>query len=343
MRILLLAAALLLMSPLPSRADTPVRLLIHGGAGTIDRAKITPELARDYNAALTEALRAGHAVLVAGGSSVDAVVAAVVAMEDSPLFNAGKGAVFTSAGRNELDAAIMDGATRAAGAVAALTTVRNPVRAALAVMQRSPHVMMIGDGAEAFAREQGLEIVDPSYFHTDFRWKQLQRAIAEEKILRDHDAGPAPAQPKDEKRGTVGAVAIDRNGNLAAATSTGGMTNKRWGRVGDSPIVGAGTWADNRSVAVSATGTGEMFIRSAAAHEVAARVRYRHESLRQAADATLAEIAGIGGDGGLIVLDASGEYAFAFNTEGMYRGTIGPDGVPWTAIYGETERPANAD
>ena len=343
MRNLLLAALLLLMSTQHARADMPVRLLIHGGAGTIDRNKITPRIARDYDAALAEALKAGHAVLAAGGSSVEAVVAAIVVMEDSPLFNAGKGAVFTHAGRNELDASIMDGSTRAAGAVSALTTVKNPVRAALAVMQRSPHVMLTGEGAEAFAREQGLEIVDPSYFRTDFRWKQLQKAIAEERILRDHDAGPAPAQPKDEKRGTVGAVAIDRQGNLAAATSTGGMTNKRWGRVGDSPIIGAGTWADNRSVAVSATGTGEMFIRSAAAHEVASRVRYRNESPRAAADATLAEIAAIGGDGGLIVLDAKGEYAFSFNTEGMYRGTIGPDGVPLTAIYGETERPVNAD
>jgi beta-aspartyl-peptidase (threonine type) len=209
-------------------------------------------------------------------------------------------------------------------------------------MAGSPHVLMIGAGAEAFAAEHGLEIVDPAYFHTQARWDQLQKARSEERILLDHDAGPALAQPKDEKRGTVGAVALDRQGNLAAGTSTGGLTNKRWGRVGDSPIVGAGTWADNRTVAVSATGTGEMFIRSAAAHDVAARVQFAGASPGDAADQTLAEIAAIAGDGGLIVLDAHGNHAERFNTSGMYRGSIGNDGVPYVAIYREEDRALSA-
>ena len=321
-------------------ADHPsIRLVIHGGAGTILKEKMTPELERQYTQALAESLRAGHAVLAGGGTAVDAVMAAIVVMEDSPLFNAGKGAVFTHEGRNELDASILDGATRAAGAVAAVTTILHPIRAAGAVMRKSPHVMMIGAGAEAFATEQGLEIVDPAYFRTETRWNQLQKARAEERILLDHDAGPGLAQPKDEKRGTVGAVALDSHGNLAAGTSTGGMTNKRWGRVGDSPIVGAGTWADNRTVAVSATGTGEMFIRSAAAHDVAARVQFTGATPADAADQVLGEIAAIAGDGGLIVLDAHGNHAARFNTEGMYRGSIGADGVPWIGIYRDAEQP----
>jgi len=337
MRALILVASLLLTVAMTSSADTPVRLVIHGGAGTIERSKITPELERQYTEALAQALRAGHAVLARGGAATDAVVAAITLMEDSPLFNAGKGAVFTHEGRNELDASLMDGSTRAAGAVASVTTVRNPILAARAVMLRSPHVMMIGAGAEAFAKEAGLELVDPSYFRTEMRWQQLQKALGEDRILLDHTG---PAQPKDEKRGTVGAVALDAQGNLAAGTSTGGMTNKRWGRVGDSPILGAGTWADNRSVAVSATGTGEMFIRSAAAHQVASRVMYAKESPSAAATHTLEEIAAIAGDGGLIVLDATGGYAMEFNTEGMYRGTIGADGIPQVGIYKEKEKPA---
>lgn len=337
MRSLLFAASLLLMPAMTASADTPVRLVIHGGAGTIERNKLTPELEREYTVALSEALRAGHAVLARGGPATEAVVAAITLMEDSPLFNAGKGAVFTHEGRNELDASIMDGANRAAGAVASVTTIRNPILAARAVMQRSPHVMLIGAGAEAFAKEAGLELVDPAYFRTEMRWQQLQKALEEDRILLDHTG---PAQPEDEKRGTVGAVALDAHGNLAAGTSTGGMTNKRWGRVGDSPIIGAGTWADNRSVAVSATGTGEMFIRSAAAHQVAARVMYAKETPSAAAAHTLEEIAAIAGDGGMIVLDAKGSYAMEFNTEGMYRGTIGADGKPEVAIYREREKPA---
>ncbi|SOD42569.1 isoaspartyl peptidase/L-asparaginase family protein [Nitrosovibrio sp. Nv4] len=313
---------------------SPIRLVIHGGAGTITRSKLTAELEQAYTQVLAQSLTAGHTVLEAGGSSIDAVIAAIVVMEDSPLFNAGKGAVFSNAGRIELDASIMDGSTLMAGSVAAVTTIRNPIRAAHAVMTNSAHVMLMGQGADAFAAEKGLEIVDSSYFYTQFRWNQLQKAIAEEHLLQDHDVLPDTPQPDaDEKRGTVGAVALDRHGNLAAGTSTGGLTNKRFGRVGDSPVIGAGTYADNRSVAVSATGTGEIFIRTVAAFNTAAQVRLQHIPLTEAADNTLAEIAGIGGDGGLIVLDAKGNYAMRFNTRGMFRGTIGNDGIVRVGIF----------
>lgn len=324
-----------------ARADTPpIRLVIHGGAGNITSGRLATELEQAYRRVLAQALTAGHAVLEGGGSSIDAVIAAIAVMEDSPLLNAGKGAVFSNAGRNELDASIMDGSTRMAGSVAGVTTIRNPIRAAHAVMTQSVHVMLMGQGADAFAAEKGLEIVDPSYFHTQFRWNQLQKAIAEERVLRDHDADADPdiSPPAgDEKRGTVGAVALDRHGNLAAGASTGGLTNKRFGRVGDSPIIGAGTYADNRSVAVSATGTGEMFIRTAAAFNTSAQVRLQHIPITEAADNTLAEIAAIGGDGGLIVLDAKGNYAMRFNTRGMFRGTIGNDGIVQVGIFSSIE------
>ena len=320
--------------------NSPIRLVIHGGAGAIKHTKLTAEREYAYRHALTQSLIAGHTVLAAGGSSMDAVIAAIVVMEDSPLFNAGKGAVFSHAGRNELEASIMDGATRMAGAVAGVTTIRNPIRAAHTVMTKSAHVMLIGQGAETFAAEQGLEIVDPSYFYTQHRWDQLQKAVAKESVLRDHDADPGTPLPDvNEKRGTVGAVALDRYGNLAAGTSTGGLTNKRYGRVGDSSIIGAGTYADNRSVAVSATGTGEMFIRTAAAFNTAAQVRLQGIPIAEAADNTLAEIAAMGGDGGLIVLDMRGNYAMRFNTSGMYRGTIGNNGVAWTGVFPETGTP----
>jgi beta-aspartyl-peptidase (threonine type) len=287
---------------------------------------------------LAQSLTTGYAVLAAGGSSIDAVIAAVVVMEDSPLFNAGKGAVFSNAGHIELDASIMDGSKLMAGSVAGVTTIRNPIRAAHAVMTQSPHVMLIGHGAEAFAAEKGLQTVDPSYFHTEFRWNQLQKAIAQERLLHDHDALSDTSQTDinektDEKHGTVGAVALDRHGNLAAGTSTGGLTNKRFGRVGDSPIIGAGTYADNRSVAVSATGTGEMFIRTCAAFNTSTQVRLLHTPVTEAADNSLAEVAAIGGDGGLIVLDAKGNYAIRFNTRGMFRGTIGNDGIARMSIF----------
>ncbi len=309
-------------------------MVIHGGAGAIARSKITAERELAYRQALTESLTTGYAILSAGGSSIEAVIAAIAALEDSPWFNAGKGAVFNHDGRNELDASIMDGATLMAGSVAGVSAIRNPIRAAHAVMTKSKHVMLIGQGAETFAAEQGLELADPAYFFTQHRWDQLQRVIAKEQILLDHDE-ESSLSGSDEKFGTVGAVALDCNGNLAAGTSTGGLTNKRYGRVGDSPIIGAGTYADNRSVAVSATGTGEMFIRIAAAFNTAAQVRLRQIPADQAADNTIAEIAAINGTGGLIVVDAHGNFAMRFNTSGMYRGTIGSDGIAWTSIFAE--------
>jgi beta-aspartyl-peptidase (threonine type) len=318
-----------------------IRLVIHGGAGAIKRDKLPIEREQAYTQALATSLMAGYAVLAAGGSSIDAVMAAIVEMEDSPMFNAGKGSVFSHAGRNELDASIMNGSTRMAGAVAAVTTIRNPIRAAHAVMTKSAHVMLIGEGAETFAAEQEIEIVDSSYFHTQHRWNQLQKAITEERIVLDHDTG-SDITNEDEKYGTVGAVALDRHGNLAAGTSTGGLTNKRFGRVGDSPIIGAGTYADNRSVAVSATGTGEMFIRTAAAFNTAAQVRLQHKSIVEAANNTLTEIAGIGGEGGLIVLDAKGNYAMCFNTSGMYRGVISNDGIARIGVFSGDEVPISA-
>ncbi|ODT73617.1 MAG: beta-aspartyl-peptidase [Nitrosomonadales bacterium SCN 54-20] len=319
--------------------DSPIRLVIHGGAGAVKPGQ-RREREQAYREALAQSLIAGHAVLAAGGSSIDAVIAAIAVMEDCPLFNAGKGSVLTHDGRNELEASIMEGATRAAGAVAGVTTIRNPIRAAHAVMTKSPHVMLIGQGAEIFAVKQGLEIVDPSYFYTQHRWNQLQKAIAKESILLDHDASLDTLPGEDEKRGTVGAVALDCHGNLAAGTSTGGLTNKHSGRVGDSSIIGAGTYADNRSVAVSTTGTGEMFIRTAAAFNTAAQVRFLHASITEAADNTLEEIAAMGGDGGLIVLDADGNYTMRFNTGAMFRGTIGEDGIARTGIFPGPETPA---
>ena len=319
--------------------NSPIRLVIHGGAGAVKPGKQGQEREQAYTEVLAQSLIAGHAVLAAEGSSIDAVIAAIAVMEDCPLFNAGKGSVFTHDGRNELEASIMEGSTRAAGAVAGVMTIRNPIRAAHAVMTKSAHVMLIGQGAEIFAAEQGLEIVNPSYFYTQYRWNQLQKAIAKESILRDHDAGLDTLPGEDEKHGTVGAVALDRHGNLAAGTSTGGLTNKRSGRVGDSSIISAGTYADNRSVAVSTTGTGEMFIRTAAAFNTAAQVRLLHTPLTEAADSTLAEIAAIGGDGGLIVLDVNGNYAMRFNTGAMFRGTIGEDGVAQVGIFSGPEIP----
>jgi len=316
-------------------------LVIHGGAGTIDRASLTVGKEQTYRDALAASLRSGQSVLLAGGSAIDAVIAAVASLEDCPLFNAGHGAVFTSDGRNELDAAIMDGATRSAGAVAGVTSIRNPVRAACAVLSRSRHVMLVGAGAEAFAAEQGLEIVEPAYFFTPERWAQLERARAEGRLELDHDgASKAPASiataSDDAKFGTVGAVALDAHGNLAAATSTGGITNKQWGRVGDSPIIGAGTWADNATCAVSGTGLGEAFMRACAAHEVAALVKYKGLPL----DAAVTEVATItvpanGGTGGLIAVDAAGNVSLRFSTTGMYRGVVRGDGPLVVSIWAD--------
>lgn len=294
-------------------------LAIHGGAGTIARRELTPRREKQYRAALLAALRSGYAALDGGGSSLDAVVAAVVVLEDSPLFNAGRGAVFNAAGEHELDAAVMDGATRKAGAVAAVRRVKNPVLAARAVMERTPHVLLAGADADRFARAAGLTMVPPRYFSTRERTRALVRA------RRDGAAGAA------DRHGTVGAVALDRRGNLAAATSTGGYTNKMPGRVGDSPIIGAGTYADDRC-AVSGTGPGEYFMRAVLAHDVAARMRYRGESLAQAARRALARLARLGGDGGLIAVDRGGNVATPFVSEGMYRG-VARGGRYTVAIY----------
>lgn len=322
-----------------ANTDTPIRLVIHGGAGTITKDTITPEQEKEYKEKLTEALNAGYAVLNSGGTSIEAVQKSINVMEDSPLFNAGKGAVFTHDGRNELDASIMDGKTRKAGAVAGVTTVKNPINAAIAVMEKSPHVMMVSNGADLFAKEQGLTIVDPSYFRTEHRWQQLQKAIEKEQVVLDHDGKTAAlfVDPMmyDYKYGTVGAVALDQHGNLAAGTSTGGMTNKRYGRVGDSPIIGAGNYADNETVVVSATGSGEMFIRTLTAFNIAAQVKYKNLPLEEAAQNALDEVKAIDGSGGVIVLDKTGNYTMSFNSEGMYRGTIGNDGKPVVAIYKE--------
>ena len=308
-------------------------LAVHGGAGVI-RSTLTPAIEAAVKADLARALAAGHAVLAADGSALDAVGAAVVVLEDSPHFNAGHGAVFTHDGRNELDASIMDGETRRAGAVAGVERVRNPVLLARAVMERSDHVMLFGAGAEAFGEHVGAAFVEPSYFHTEARWQQLQEAIAKETV------GAQSEQGRAIHYGTVGAVALDAQGRLAAATSTGGMTNKRWGRVGDSPIIGAGTWADARC-AVSATGWGEFFIRAAVARDIAARMEYGGQTLAAAASAVIDEvIPALGGDGGIIAIDADGHVSLAFNTDGMYRGWIDADGIAHVAILADDQQPA---
>jgi L-asparaginase / beta-aspartyl-peptidase len=297
-------------------------LVIHGGAGTITRASMSAEAEKQYRAGLEEALRTGHGVLTKGGSSIDAVEATIRVMEDNPLFNAGKGAVFTHEGRNELDAAIMEGKTKKAGSVAGVTIIRNPITAARAVMEKSAHVMMVGRGAELFATKMGLDIVDPSYFWTERRWKSLQQELLKEQ------------QQSDKKFGTVGAVAVDSSGNLAAGTSTGGMTNKQFGRVGDAPIIGAGTYAENESCAVPATGHGEFFIRWTVAYDIAALMKYRGMSVAEAANEMIHKtLEPVKGEGGVIVLDAKGNFAMTFNSEGMYRGWIGADGIAHVEIY----------
>jgi len=313
-----------LLLPLSAFAADIV-MVMHGGAGTITKAEMTPEREAAVRADLTQALKAGWTILHDGGAALDAVGAAIVVLEDSPRFNAGKGAVFAANGTNELDASIMDGATLKAGAVAGVHRVKNPIKLARAVMDQSKHVMMVGDGAEAFAKSAGIELVDPKYFYTKERWDQLETDRAKEK---------AAAQPSPTAHfGTVGAVARDSKGHLAAGTSTGGMTNKKWGRVGDSPIIGAGTYA-NAHCGVSATGWGEFYIRATVAHDICARVEYRGDKIAAAADEVVLKIVpGLGGDGGVIAMDDKGNVAMPFNTEGMYRGTIDRDGNVAIQIY----------
>jgi beta-aspartyl-peptidase (threonine type) len=309
----------------------PITLVIHGGAGTIKRANLTPEKEAAYHAALQQALDSGYAVLKKGGKSTEAVIAAIKVMEDSPLFNAGKGAVFTNEEKNELDAAIMDGSNLMAGSVAGVTTIKNPITAAYAVMTQSEHVMMVGKGAEQFAQLNGIEIVDPSYFFDSARYKALLRAKESEK---DRAAMLYDPYSKDSKFGTVGAVALDQYGNLAAGTSTGGMTNKRYGRVGDAPIIGAGTYANNQTCAISATGWGEYFIRLNVAHDIAALKGYAGLTVQQAADSVvMKKLPALGGDGGIIALDRQGNFSLTFCTEGMYRGYVNEKEGKKTFIY----------
>lgn len=306
---------------LQASAKQPIALVIHGGAGTITKASMTPEKEALYQADLAKALEAGYQILEAGGSSLDAVTASVLVLENSPLFNAGKGAVYTFDGEHELDAAIMRGDTKAAGAVAGVKTIKNPILLARAVMEHSDHVMLSGRGAEQFAKEQGLELVDNRYFDTQFRREALDKAKS---MLQKqpHQASvrlTAPFQPS-WNMGTVGAVAIDRAGMLSAATSTGGMTAKRYGRIGDSPIIGAGTYAENHSCAVSATGHGEFFIRYQVAADICSRVKYAGQAASEAADTVIhQQLKPIGGTGGVIVIDHQGQVSWSFNTEGMYR------------------------
>lgn len=313
-----------------------VVLGIHGGIGE-DKIDMTPALEAKVRAGLTAALKAGKAKLDAGASSLDAVETAIRSMEDDPTFNAGKGAVFTHEGRNELDASIMDGKTKKAGAVAGVTIVKNPISAARAVMEKSKHVMLIGRGAEIFATKQDLEIVDPSYFWTEHQWKKIQEIWKAEAAgkkskaeLPANDALPV----KEPKFGTVGAVAIDASGNLGAGTSTGGMTNKMNGRIGDSPIIGAGTYADNDAAAISCTGHGEFFIRYSVSHEIVAQIKYKKVSAKDAAqDVINNQLKNAGGEGAAIVLDKSRQFTTARNTEGLYRGWITADGTIHVRIY----------
>lgn len=311
-----------------AKAQPEWAIVIHGGAGVMDRDQMNKETEGAYRAALDRALTAGSEALKAGKPALDAIEAAIQVMEDDPLFNAGRGAVFTAEGRNELDASVMDGKTLRAGAIAGVTTVRHPISAARAVMEKSPHVFLMGAGADQFAKSQGLEIVDPSFFFTERRWRGLEKDLKAKGLPVPARPSGAPASsekaamaPLDEKKfGTVGVVALDQSGHIAAGTSTGGTTGKRWGRVGDSPVIGAGTYADDASCAVSATGTGEYFIRLTVAREICALVQYKGLSLQQAADEVVQKrLTALGGDGGIIAIDPLGHMVWSFNTSGMYR------------------------
>lgn len=327
---MMLALGAFVMCSVPALAEeAPAKprwsLAIHGGAGTLDPAQMTPERRAEYEAALKAALDAGTKVLAAGGSAMEAVQAAIIPMEDSPLFNAGRGAVFTWDGTNELDASIMDGRDRSAGAVAGVKTVKNPILLADKVRTDSEHVFMIGAGAEAFALSKGFAVTPPEWFATEARRKSLERMKAEKLSALDVDT----------KFGTVGAVALDSAGNMAAGTSTGGMTGKRWGRVGDAPVIGAGTYADNRACAVSATGWGEYFLRVGVAHEICARLRLAGaDGAQKIADDVMADVAKLGGDGGVILVTPAGEALYSFNTTGMYRGRATSAGLREVAIFG---------
>jgi L-asparaginase / beta-aspartyl-peptidase len=322
----------------PTRNASPgFALAIHGGAGTLRRGLMDEARGALYHTGLRASLTAGRDILAAGGSALDAATAAVLVLEDDPLFNAGRGASFTSAGTLEMDAAVMDGRHRRAGAVAGICGPRNPVLAARAVMEHTPHVLLAGDGAVAFCRAQGLAFAEREYFYTESRWQALQH------ILERRRRGLPDTDPEEDdalRHGTVGAVARDRDGNLAAATSTGGIAGKLPGRIGDSPIIGAGTYADNATCAVSATGHGEFFIRYAVAHEIVARMRHGGQPLSHAARKVIDELGGLGGSGGLVAASRDGELALPFNCTGMYRGYVEADGIVYTAIYDEPYRSA---
>jgi beta-aspartyl-peptidase (threonine type) len=308
----------------PPEKNQPMKfgIVIHGGAGTIERQSMTAANEEAHRAGLEQAARAGYEILKKNGTSLDAIEAAIRVLEDNPLFNAGKGAVFTHDGTNELDASIMDGKTLKAGAIAAVQHIRNPIALARMVMEKSPHVLLVGAGAEAFAKEKGMPLVDAKYFYTDERWQALQKIL--DKVEPGIDK---------EKHGTVGAVALDQAGNLAAGTSTGGTTNKLPGRIGDSPIIGAGTYADNRTCAVSCTGDGEYFIRSAVAHDLSAMMDYKGLTLMEAAQSVIEKVGKLGGTGGLIAIDKEGNFAMPFNTSGMYRAQVSADGKITVEIY----------
>jgi L-asparaginase / beta-aspartyl-peptidase len=305
-----------------------IALAIHGGAGTIDKTRMTPELEREYRSGLEAALRVGWAVLEKGGSSLDAVETAVCSLEDFPLFNAGRGSVFTHEGRQEMDACVMDGHDLRAGAVAFVRNIRNPIKLARLVMERTEHALLAGEGANQFAEQVGMRAEPDEYFFTEHRWLALQEAIAQNRIQLDHSV----AAPATKPIGTVGAVACDSKGRLAAATSTGGMTNKKYGRVGDTALIGQGTYADD-ACAVSCTGHGEFFMLGVTAYDVAARMRYKGLGLEQAALEAIDHLAAIGGEGGLIAVDAQGSITMPFNSEGMYRGSISFATPARTEIY----------
>jgi len=310
-------------------------LVIHGGAGNIIKGSLTPEQEKEYETKLQEALETGYKILIAGGSSIDAVEKVINILEDSPLFNAGKGAVFTANGINELDASIMDGRTLNAGAAARLTHVKNPISLVRKIMDISEHVMLVGEGAEIFAEQNEIKLVDSSYFFTEKRWNDLQKVQTEESAKNKDQANFNSYNP-DYKFGTVGCTALDKNGNLAAGTSTGGMTNKKFGRVGDSPIIGAGTYANNNSCAVSATGHGEFFIRGTIAHDISALIEYKGMSLNDAADEVInKKLSSMGGTGGIIAIDKKGNIAMPFNTAGMFRAFVLDDGKFVVKIYKE--------
>ncbi len=320
------------------KTDPSFGIVIHGGAGTILKKNMSDSLEKAYKAKLKKAITVGHTILKNGGTAMEAVTKTINVMENSPLFNAGKGAVFTHEETNELDASVMDGATLNAGAVAGVTHIKNPIDLALSVMNNSPHVLLSGKGAERFAEEQGIKLVDPSYFYTEKRFQSLQRIKDREKAELDHDSKVSFTDPfiKDSKFGTVGCAALDKNGNLAAGTSTGGMTNKRWNRIGDAPIIGAGTYANNATCAVSSTGWGEYFIRAMVAHDISAMMEYKGVTLQEAAEEVIQKkVPELGGDGGIIAIDKDGNVSMEFNTAGMYRAHMNANGDLKIGIYGE--------